>query len=261
MVSTRRFGRLGNELFQYFAVIGYAMKHGLEYSIPRTTNNEVWNPVHYPHLFNEKWVEGREDILINELWTTEQHYQEIEFKEEWRNKQIVLNGYWQSYKYMHEFRDEILRVFNFPYEKKERTISVHIRRGDYLLHPTKHPVVTYEYLDKAIQYLVSLGLGDYIFLFHSDEIVWAKEYASTLKDIKCEFSEGKNEMEDFISMSECEHQICSNSTMAVVAAEINQNPNKIVVVPGEDNWFGWENRAKMTVKDLYRPEWIKIPYQ
>jgi len=49
--------------------------------------------------------------------------------------------------------------------------------------------------------------------------------------------------------------------MALVAAEINKSPNKVVVVPGEDNWFGWENRAKMTVKDLYRPEWIKIPYQ
>lgn len=257
MVSTRRFGRLGNELLQYFAVIGYAMKHGLEYSIPRKTNDAIWNPVHYPELFNEKWEEGREDILINEIWTTEQHYQEIEFKEEWRNQQIVLNGYWQSYKYMHEFRNEILNVFNFPYEYKEGWCSLHIRRGDYLQYLSRHPVVTMEYINKAMDYILA-NTGATKFIIFSDDISWAKE--NVKRDEYIIFSEGKNEIEDFLLMSHCAHNICSNSTMALVAAEINQNPNKVVVVPSEWNWFGHDNRIKMTVKDLFRPEWHQIKY-
>ncbi len=61
-------------------------------------------------------------------------------------------------------------------------------------------------------------------------------------------------------MQNCEHNICSNSTLALMAAELNQNPNKIVIVPSEKNWFGWENQQRMTIKDMFRPEFIQIQY-
>jgi hypothetical protein len=259
MVSTRRFGRLGNELYQYAAVIGYAIKHGIEWSLPRKTNDYVWNPVHFQNLYNEKWEEGREDILLNENWNAEQHYQEIPFLEE---KQIVLNGYWQSWKYWDFCRDEILKVFNFPYQKKEGLVSVHVRRGDYLLYPTKHPVITEDYLVSAIDNITSNTNRRWIFKFFSDDIDWCKWFGSrvfALSPESIDYSEGQNEIQDLTEMSCCEHQICSNSTMSVWAAELNQNIQKIIVVPSEDNWFGVDNKH-MTVKDLFRPEWVQIKY-
>ncbi len=60
--------------------------------------------------------------------------------------------------------------------------------------------------------------------------------------------------------SHCEHIICSNSSLSLLMVELNLNPNKIVVVPSEVNWFGRENAAKMTVKDMYRPEWVQVPF-
>ena len=158
---------------------------------------------------------------------------------------------------MHEFRDEILKVFNFPYEFKEGVCSIHVRRGDYLLYPTKHPVVTLDYIYRAIDYILA-NTDTESFMVFSDDIPWCKANIKQAENIS--FSEGRNEMEDFLLMSHCAHNICSNSTMAVVAAEINQNPNKVVVVPSESNWFGPDNSCKMTVKDLFRPEWHQITY-
>lgn len=259
MVSTRRFGRLGNELFQYAAVIAYGIKHDMEWSLPRSTNDKVWNPVHFSEHFNPKWTEGREDVLINENWTDQLHFQEIPFSEEWRNHQIVLNGYWQSYKYFDFCRNEVLRVFGFEWRFKKGVCSIHVRRGDYLLYPTKHPVVTVEYLKQAIE-AVRNNKGIKKFKFFSDDIAWCITCGVHLffPDCEFEYSTGQNEIEDLIEMSWCEHQIISNSTMSWWAAELNQNPKKICVIPSEANWFGPDNR--LCVKDLYREQFIQIKY-
>jgi len=255
-ISTRRFGRLGNELYQLAAVIAYAKRHNLEWSAPKTTNDEKFNPIHFPNLYNPKWQEGREDILINEHG---HQYQEIPFKEEWRNKQIVLNGYWQSFRYWDWCKDEILKAFNFPYQFDKDYCSIHVRRGDYLRYPTKHPVVTPEYLTKAMV-LANEKTGVTRFKVFSDDIKWCKNFFSTL-DTNGEFiySEGKDEMTDLLEMSWCAHNICSNSTMALWGAELNQNPDKVVIVPSEDNWFGPDN-SHLVVYDMYRPEWLQIKY-
>jgi len=259
MVSTRRFGRLGNELFQYAAVIGYAEKHGLKFSIPRKTNDPVWNPVHFPELYNPDWVEGREDVLLNENWNEFQHYQEIPFNEEWRGKQIVLNGYWQSWKYYDFCRERVLSAFNFPWELNKGVASIHVRRGDYLLYPTKHQVVTVQYLKSAIDVLHGIK-GINKFKFFSDDIPWCLGCGVQMyfPEIEFEYSTGKTEMQDLIEMSCCEHQIVSNSTMSWWAHELNRNPAKVCVIPSQSNWFGKDNR--FSVKDLYRENFIQIKY-
>jgi len=263
IVSTRRFGRLGNELYQYAAVIGYAVKHGIEWSMPRVSNDYVWNPIHFPHLHNPKFVDGREDVLINE---NGHEFQEIKFDPSWEDKQIVLNGYWQSWKYFDHCRDLVLETFDFPYSFDKGVVSIHIRRGDYLLYPDKHPVVTESYLNQAMAIFLLKGYNK--FKVFSDDIPWCKGFFKegihmfddgSATKVSFEFSEGKSEVQDLIEMSHCEHNIVSNSTMSVWAAEINRNPAKIVVIPSEDNWFGINNKH-LQVKDIYRPEWIQIKY-
>lgn len=259
LVSTRRFGRLGNELFQYAAVIGYAVSHGIGWSFPRSSTDAFWNPTHFAHLFNEKWKEDREDILLNEVWNMHQHFQDIPFRAWPDDVQIVLNGYWQSYKYFDHCRDLVLKTFNYPWEFKKGVCSIHVRRGDYLLYPTKHPVVTVEYLRSSVR-LIRDNKGIKKFMFFSDDIKWCMSCGLNIEFPDCEFqySVGKSETEDLIEMSCCEHNIISNSTMSWWAAELNQNPGKVVVVPQKENWFGPDN--KLSVKDLYRESWIEIPY-
>lgn len=260
IVSFRNAGRMGNFLFEAAAAYGYSKKHGLEFAVPAWTHNPVWSPIYLQHLAHPNYVQGREDILINEVWTTNQHYQEIEFRPDWVGRQIILNGYWQSHLYWDFVRDEMINDFRFPWKHNKGVCSIHVRRGDYLLYPTKHPVITIEYLRLAIE-LMRDKKGIKKFLFHSDDIPWCITSGVHLLFPDCEFeySTGKNEVEDLISMSECEHQIISNSTLAWWGAELNQNKRKVVVVPSLRNWFGPDNH--LTVKDLYRPEWIQIDYK
>lgn len=259
IVSWRPNGRMGNFLFMAAAAYGYSKKHNLEFSVPSSTHSPKWCPIYFPHLIHKSYQQGREDILINEIWKADRHYQEIEFKEEWRGKQIILNGYWQSHLYFDTWRDLLIDKFCLPWAQRKGVCSIHVRRGDYLQYPTKHPVVNLEYLHKAIT-IMKDKKGIKSFLFHSDDIPWCLGTGMHMHFPDCEFhfSVGKHEVEDLISMSECEHQIISNSTLAWWGAELNLNPNKVVIAPSESNWFGPDNN--LSVKDLYRPEFIQIKY-
>jgi hypothetical protein len=243
------------------ACFGYAKKHGMEFSVPAKTHNQIWSPIYFPHLINPSYDQGREDVLINELWNTDQQYQEIEFQESWRIKQVILNGYWQSYKYFDFCKKELFDAFQLRWELNKGVAALHVRRGDYLLYPTKHPVVTLEYLLKAIEILRDKK-GIKKFIFFSDDIPWCITSGVHLhfKDCEFEYSTNNNEIIDLIAMSCCEHIAISNSTLSWWGAELNQNPGKVVIAPDEENWFGPDNKH-LTVKDLLRPEWLRIKYE
>ena len=259
IVSFRNAGRFGNFLYQSAMAFGYSKKYDIEFSVPNYTHNKIWSPIYLQHLVSPNHQQGREDVLINENWNDQRQYNEYEYKPEWKDKHVIFNGYNQSFKYWHFCRDEMLDAFGFPWKENKGVASIHARRGDYLQYPTKHPVITIEYLQKAVEILHFKGIRK--FLFHSDDIPWCMSCGLNLMFPDCEFeySVGKNEVEDLISMANCEHQICSNSTLSTWAGELNRNPNKVVIVPAMSNWFGPDN--KLTVADMYRPEWVQISYK
>lgn len=245
MVGCRTYGRCGNFLFQAANTIAIALRHNQEFSLPNRTIDPYWHPLYLQHLVNDKWEQGREDVLINEQGM---HYQPIEWKEEWNDKQVVLNGYWQSEKYFKEYRSEILYLFGFTYEKKEGMVSVHVRRGDYLHLTMKHPPVHKEWYEQA------MGMfPGYRFKFFSDEIEWCRREFGNRGD--CEFSSNSNEKEDLIEMSCCEHNINSSSTFSWWGAWLNRNEQKKIVTP--QKWFvdGWEG---LDTKDIIPENWIKL---
>lgn len=245
MVGVRTYGRMGNFLFQAAMCISYALKHGLEFSLPNRTTDKHWNPLYLQHLVNPKYIQGREDILLNE---NGMQYQEVPFKEEWRDRQIVLNGYWQTEKYFKEYRREVLFLFGFPYEFKKDVVSIHVRRGDYLHLQQKHPPVTKEWFEKAMTMFPNSR-----FKFFSDDISWCAHTFGNRSD--CTFSSNKNEVEDLVEMSCCEHNINSSSTFSWWSAWLNQNPDKIVLTP--QKWFtdGWDG---YDTSDIVPNEWIKL---
>lgn len=225
MVGCRMYGRIGNALFQAAAVVGYALKHNLDFSLPNSTKDSFWNPLVLQHLVNPKWIQGKEDILINER---HHHYHEIEFKEEWRDKQIVLNGYWQSWKHTDPYRNEILYLFDFPYEKKEGIVAVHVRRTDYLHLINKHPQYGAEWYERAMK-----EFDGYRFIFYSDDINWCRQNFGHRSD--CEFSSNTDPILDLIEASCMEHSIISSSTFGWWIGWLNRNENKRVIIP--EKWF------------------------
>lgn len=245
MVRPITAGRTGNFLFQAAMAIGYALRHGLEYTMPDSTNNAYVNPIHFSHLIHPKWNPDLPSILVEEKAFC---YQTIPFSEEWREKNIMFRGWWQTERYFKNFRPEIISAFGLPWHKDEGTVAVHVRRGDYLRLTTKHPPVPKEWIEKAM----SLFPG-HVFQFHSDDIPWCKEQFGGRERVV--FSEGKKELEDIVSISCCEHQICSASTFSWWGAWLNQNPKKRVILP--KLWY-MPGHGGFDLKDIVPKEWTRL---
>lgn len=225
MVTFNNAGRFGNWYFESCTAMAYALRHGLEFSMPIQKNDQFWNPIYCTHLQDPNYNPRLEEIR---LWENGHHYQELPFVEEWRNKNIIIEGYRQSEKYFKDFRDEIIALMNYPYEKKDGYVCVHVRRGDYLHLRNKHPEVTKEWYDKAMDEFFG-----YTYKFFSDDINWCREQWGHRDD--CEFSTNDHIERDFIEMQCCEHFVCSASTFAWAAMWHSRSKDKIVIFP--KLWF------------------------
>lgn len=241
--SFRPYGRAGNFLFMAANCIAYAFKNKLDFSIPYDTNDPKWNPIYLQHLVHPYYNQGIEDVLINENGF---RYQDIEFREDWRGKQIILNGYWQSWKYIEDYRKEILYLFEIPYNKKDGYVSVHVRRGDYLILKDKHPEVTNEWYDEQMA-----KFEGYKFKFFSDDIEYCRKTWGHRND--CEFSTNATEMDDIAEASSCEHNINSSSTFSFWISWLNRNENKKCIFP--KLWF--VEGYHLDTTDLLHPQFIK----
>lgn len=252
MIIPQLIGRLGNQAFQIACAVGYARKHGLEYCVPEmTVAPNAW-PNYFDHLSNKCDFSKLNNPQV--LKETEHSYQELP---EPGKHDVFLEGYWQTEKYFKDNREEILKLFNPDWKSRGGTVSVHVRRGDFLLYPTKHPVITDEYLDRAYIELEKQTEQRWKYIFFSDDIPYVKQFVSTrfTNDNEYDIVEGKTPMEDLKAMSECTHHIISNSSFSWWGAWLNRNPNKIVIAPSV--WFGPDN-DHLNTKDLIPEDWIKL---
>lgn len=245
MICYLPMGRHGNAHFQAAATIALALRNGVEFSMPNQTSSQVWSPLILQHLVNPKYQQDQANIVIEEK---QFHYVPIEHKKEWDNQQVLLKGYYQSEKHFIDFKDEVLRLFNYPWTLNEGIVSVHLRRTDFLELSMKHPVVSDEWYFEAMALFPNKK-----FLIFSDDVPYCKQAFGHRND--CYFSEGSSIQEDLIAMSCCEHNILSASTFAWWGGYLNKNENKKIVLPRM--WFT-ENWDGADVKDLIPESWIKL---
>ncbi len=252
-------GRAGNQLMQIATCISYAMKHGIDYIIPEhTLNDEVWPPyfshLHYPHEHS-----GQEVILME----TSHSFEPLRFDPSWIGHLIKLDGYFQSYKYFEEHKEPIAKLLGFRlFKAQSRKVHIHVRRGDYLKYPTKHPVVTMDYLIEAISRFAGNG---YWFTVFSDDINWCKYNLTpnVFQSLGCgewvDYAPAHwSPLKTLYEYSNADHHIISNSTFSWCGAYFKSGKGK-VIIPHEDNWFGVDNKH-LDVKDLIPKEWIRIKY-
>jgi hypothetical protein len=232
--------------------LGYSLKHGLEYSIPNASTHPFHNPVYVTHL--HKHIDRTlPNTIIKEKHF---HYEEIEFREEWRNYNILLDGYFQSYRYFEGYDKQIVELFNYPYHLEKDVCSIHARFGDYLTIPGKHILVDADYLNEAMT-LIKEKTGITRFKVFSDDLPYFKNNFGHLYNF--EYSTNNSIEEDLIEISCCHSNIGSSSTFSIWGAELNRNPNKIVIT--QKLWFksGWQDSyGVVDTSDILRPEWIKL---
>lgn len=261
-VNVKLKGRLGNQLFQTMTCISYAWKNGIDYEIPEhTLNDTVWPPYlnELPHL-HYSYPKSGHIISVNE----ETHaYKSLPFESHWAGHLIQLDGYFQSYRYFNKYKAKLSALFGFPVTKFKNVVSVHIRRGDYLNFPDKHPFFTLKYFCEAVGRIFCDKA--YHFKIYSDDIAWCM--ANITKDLLSTF--GPNHTIDYVISGEplhdlkCfmrgEHFLISNSTYSWMGAYFGETQNSLVVTPHKESWFG-ENNKHLSVEDLLPEKWIQIKY-
>jgi hypothetical protein len=156
---------------------------------------------------------------------------------------VYLDGEWSGFKYFENYQNEIKKDFRYKIKispeinnilkilQNENSVSLHIRRGDFISHPDAtsfHAICGLSYYENSIKYILNRVKSPVFYVF-SDDIQWAKEHLNNGYNIK--FIEGNTNYEDLLLMSECKHNITANSGFSAWAGWLNSNIEKIVISP------------------------------
>lgn len=181
---------------------------------------------------------------------------------------LYVEGYWQSEKYFKDIRDILLREFTIKHghdpqsQKLSETIqstnsvSLHVRRGDYVHSKTAAEVLGFcglDYYERSIDHILENVPAPH-FLVFSDEPDWAKENIRT----KCpttfvDHNNTSRDYEDLRLMSMCQHHIISNSSYSWWSAWLSRFHSKIVIAP-----LQWFKNTAMTTADLIPEAWLRL---
>jgi hypothetical protein len=263
-------GRLGNQLFQYSICFAAAKELNTELILPEQNilHTNPFMKCHLYDVFNLK-TKTSNNLEINNIFKEPCNIEDDIINYDYENliynipNNTSIEGWFQSYKcfikYEKELKNEliihdelILKAKNIlqKYNNKE-IISIHFRRGDYVQeYKNLFYLNDVEYINKAIKHFD----GDYNFFVTSDDIEWCKNNFYNYKNFY--FSEGSNDLLDFILMSLCDHNIISNSTFSWWAAFLNKNINKKVIMPSK--WIKRDIPNKVLIQNLLLKDWTNI---
>ena len=276
MVITRLAGGLGNQFFQYAAGRALAHRHGVDLQLDTTfysgrQGGDRVKSFRRDYLLSGFAIKAKEapasrDPLNRLLAITGRVglaraynalrprilpflYREPHFHYDPAIEQMpantYLHGYWQTERYFLQIADLVREEIQpkdpaIAVEARKRVqslrnegpvVSLHVRRGDLLVpgNTTARAPFRPEYIANAR----AMFGQNATFLVFSDDIAWCR--ANIVGD-NVAYAEGADEIEDFVTMTHCDHNVITSSTFSWWAAWLNPNPEKIVVAPNE--WFG-----------------------
>lgn len=262
VTKTGEYG-LGNQLFQIASAIGIAKNYS-------NATFRVLNEWHNNKYFKNKFVPLfnilKEPVIIKE---ESFDYKPVSLPS--GNSIIFLEGYFQSSKYFETAEQDVRNAFEFKEEIVQEvknilnnntlgnTCSISVRRGDYIRLQHIHPLQPDEYWHKAQTVIENFNNIDTYIVF-SDDIDWCRQnkhlFNKTGKKIL--FFSGRTQIDDFVAITLCEHNIITNSTFSWWGAWLNKNNKKTVVMP--KLWFGptgpWSGPSN--ANDLHYPGWYRI---
>jgi hypothetical protein len=127
------------------------------------------------------------------------------------------------------FYNNALEKYNSVKIPNKETVSIHVRRGDYLLPQHQHFCqLNTDYYSQALQPFIE-SIDKYQFLIFSNDIEWCKE--NLIEGDMVTFIEPGDDYTDLVYMSLCDHNIIANSSYSWWAAMKNNNPNKKIYCP------------------------------
>ena len=281
MIITKIKGGLGNQLFQYAVGRAVALHHKVPLKLDLTIfeTNKLHNGYRLDQfaiqsdiatkneIFNLK---GGNNVLFSALRKAGFVKRKSYFKEKrsshfdasiFKNTCIYLDGYWQNELYFSDIRELLLRELspissmsdlgNAYLEpiKNSNSVSLHVRRGDYL-NLKNVGVLDVDYYMKAVEY-IRTNVEKPIFFIFSDDLEWCKNSLGFLDG--CIYVDStQTEIDDLKLMSFCRHNIIANSSFSWWGAWLNQNPKKTVIAPK-----GWHLNVPGS-SNVILSDWVKL---
>jgi hypothetical protein len=125
------------------------------------------------------------------------------------------------------------------------SVAVHVRRGDYLVHPAFH-VCDMAYYQESIRKLRS-DIPDARFYIFSDDPEWCRgEFREADQEVVDLGETAANPLYDLHLMSLAGHHVIANSTYSWWAAWLGEKPGQRVIMP--DRWYAHGIKAPMEEK-------------
>lgn len=269
-------GGLGNQMFEYATKLcikkrGDFVKDDVSFYYDNPTFmplviNDIFSNVSIKNFVEPVWITKflRKIYQYMNKYFLEKDF--VYFDPNMFDKSGWYEGYWQSYKYYEQNRDNILSAFNFPsitidnirlLEEQilnSNSISIHIRGQDYLNNVNSSVyggICTKKYYTKAIEYIKNCVENPVFYLF-SDDVMWARSVFSddNIVYVNHENDEYQDWMDMYL-MSRCKHNIIANSSFSWWGAWLNRNPQKLVIAPSL-----WCNTY--SCDEVCPSEWIRI---
>jgi hypothetical protein len=187
--------------------------------------------------------------------------------------QTSLFGYFQSERYF-TLIAESLRDWLLPreplgvaaagvlgrIERSRLSVSVHVRRGDYLNPGTAefHGMLGEPYYRQAIDRIEAAFDEGIDFFVFSDDPAAAEQVLNFVPKSRLNHVRGDPERpwEDMALMARCRHHVIANSSFSWWGAWLNRATDKVVVAPRA--WFAPAELKKLNTVDLYPPGWTLI---
>jgi hypothetical protein len=262
MVIVKLYGGLGNQMFQYAAGLALARRLGTglltdtRWFDPRRrpgATDHLTRPYHLEVFGVRADGELRRRVATALLRPTTFAEARPGYDPEVERLEgtVLLDGYWQSYRYFDRCEAEIRRVFAFPevvsadgravereIDGSAQPVAVHVRRGDYVRNPkvaaTMADLTCGYYADAAA--LLRERLERPRFFVFSDDVAWCREHLGL--GVEATFvgaRPGAPDYEDMALMARCSGHVIANSSFSWWSAWLSEAPGKTVVAPAR--WF------------------------
>lgn len=188
---------------------------------------------------------------FEKLDTSKDHYIIGFFIEEafWKERIPVLKRELRfDDKYSRENHELALRILDKDFD----SVSIHVRRGDYLtVYAGQFKPLGRTYYEAAVNEIKKYADNPHFYIF-SDDPLWVSEEFSWLNEKTIvDINHGNDSFRDMQLMSLCKHNIIANSTFSTWAAILNDNDGHITIYPKD--YLRDEDSEIKTVKG-----WIRL---
>jgi hypothetical protein len=132
----------------------------------------------------------------------------------------------------------------------EDSVSIHVRRSDYLKEGSIHHILDMSYYQKAIEYFESNTENPVFYVFSDDRQFVEESFKG--KNMRMIDYSGKNpDFFDFLAIKKCKHHIIANSTFSWWAAFLESVENRKTIAPSI-----FLKTEELDLKSTYPENWI-----